>query len=319
MNHTPTAPTGLPTTPQQPRSVQPGGGWCAAIEIAWGYLRRIWLRAYWPAYVAAMQMVRQGACPGCTHDIVDARDLKYTRNVCGYTFKPEDDPFAWRGRLGFARHGLAELVIFSSIFFFVGLPIALFAVMVHWLFWIPFAGLALVWLEIVWFFRDPGRQVPADANALISPADGTVTNIEEVVEPEFGKALRISIFLSIFNVHVNRIPRSGTVKQVRYFPGAFLDARNPDSAVRNEQLWIDMEVEGTQRPLRVKQISGAIARRIVCWLKAGDVVVQGDRLGMIKLGSRTDVLIPLETLGEVNVRVGSKVKGGATILLRVKS
>jgi phosphatidylserine decarboxylase len=307
----------LPTTPQTPQCVQPGGGFCFSLERAWGQIRRMWLRSYRPAYVRIMELKRQGSCPNCQHDIVDPRDLKYMRNVCGYSWKQEDDPFAWRGRLGFARHGLCEIVVFTLSFLIVGNLCAALAVWLHWLFWLPFAAAALVWLEILYFFRDPDRAIPADADAMVSPADGTVTNVEEVEEPEFGRALRISIFLSIFNVHVNRLPRSGRVTNVRYFPGAFLDARNPQSAIRNEQLWIDMEEEGANRPIRVKQISGAIARRIVCWLKVGDTVQKGERLGMIKLGSRTDVLIPAGQAREVCVKVGDKVRGGATILMRV--
>lgn len=306
----------LPTTPQTPSCVQPGGGWCFALERAWGRLRRGWLRTLFPGYVRRMAAMRQGACPGCPHDIVDPRDLKCLRNVCGYWWRPEDDPFAWRGRLGFARHGLAELLIFSVVLWLLAGAFATLT-LIHPLFWIVVAAAGIVWLEFVWFFRDPERVIPADADALVSPADGTVTNVEEVDEPEFGRALRISIFLSIFNVHVNRLPRAGRIANVRYFPGAFLDARNPDSAVRNEQLWIDMEEVGTNRPIRLKQISGAIARRIVCWLKPGDVVQKGDRLGMIKFGSRTDVLIPAGQTRTICVKVGDTVKGGATILLRV--
>jgi phosphatidylserine decarboxylase len=307
----------LPTIPQTPTCVQPGGGLCFALERAWGRLRRASLRTLFPEYVARMEAKRQGTCPGCPHDVVDPRDLKFLRNVCGYWWRPEDDRYAWRGRLGFARHGLAELLIFTIVLFLLSGLFTALAVLIHPLLWILVAVAGIVWLEIVWFFRDPERAIPGDADALVSPADGTVTNVEEVDEPEFGRALRISIFLSIFNVHVNRVPRSGRITRVRYFPGAFLDARNPDSAVRNEQLWIDMEEEGTNRPLRVKQISGAIARRIVCWLKAGDVVQKGERLGMIKLGSRTDVLIPAGQARTVCVKVGDTVKGGATILLRV--
>src|SRR5205085_11285413 len=122
-------------------------------------------------------------------------------------------------------------------------------------------------------------------------------------------ALRISIFLSIFNVHVNRLPRAGTIMNIRYFPGAYLDARNPNSAKRNEQLWIDMTDAITGRPIRVKQISGAIARRIVCWLKPGDKAQKGARLGMIKLGSRTDLLLPADVVKRIEVTVGAKVQG----------
>lgn len=306
----------LPTTPQQPGSVQPGGGWCMSLELGWGRWRRRWLRKVRRGYVQRMLASRQGVCPGCPHDIVDPRDLKYTRNVCGFWWRPEDDPFIGRSRLGFARHGLAELFLFTLLLWLIGAAGTALAVWLHPLLWIIVAAAALGWLEIVWFFRDPERSIPTDANVFVSPADGTVTNIEEVDEPDFGRALRISIFLSIFNVHVNRIPREGTVTSVRYFPGTFLDARNAEAAVRNEQLWIDMAEAGTGRRLRVKQISGAIARRIVCWLKPGDVVSRGERLGMIKLGSRTDLLIPAGQAREVCVEIGAKVRGGATVLLR---
>ncbi len=306
----------LPTQPRKPESVQPGGGRCMAVELAWGRLRRRLLRALRPSYVRAMQAKRQGECRGCPHDVIDPRDLKYTRNVCGFWFRPEDDRFRGRDRLGFARHGLAELVIFSLIYLFLGAGTAAAAVQLHPLFWVPFAALTLVWLEIVYFFRDPERVIPQDPDAVVSPADGTVTNVEEADDPDFpgGRVLRVSIFLSIFNVHVNRMPCAAEVTDVRYFPGAFLDARNPASAVRNEQLWIDA-VDTAGRPLRVKQISGAIARRIVCWLRPGDRVARGERIGMIKLGSRTDLLLPVG-VARPCVRVGDKVHGGVTVLLR---
>ena len=315
----------LPTTPQPPAGVQPGGGFCATVEMTWSRWRRFWLRKLFPGYVQSMQAKRQGSCPNCSHDIIDSRDLKYTRNVCGYSFRPEDDAFAWnpqefgRGRLRVARHGFAEMFLFTLAYLVLGGGSVVAALELHWAFWIPFALLSLVELEIVSFFRDPERVVPADADVLVSPADGTVTHIEEVDEPEFGKALRISIFLSIFNVHVNRCPRDAEVTNVRYFPGEYLDARNPDSAVRNEQLWVDLIEPTTKRPIRVKQISGAIARRIVCWLKIGDILKKGERFGMIKLGSRTDVLIPAGHAREICVKVGDKVAGAATILLRLHS
>jgi phosphatidylserine decarboxylase len=265
-----------------------------------------------------MLAVRQGSCPDCRHDVIDARDLKPWRNVCGYWFRPEDDPYRWRGRLGLARAGLAEVVVFSLALAALIGAVAAVALLVHGAFWLATAVPAVLWLEVLWFFRDPERTIPDDPQALVSPADGTVTDVGEVEEPDFpgGRAVRISIFLSIFNVHVNRIPRSGRVTRIRYFPGAFLDARNPQSAVRNEQLWIDLEDSARGLPLRVKQISGAIARRIVCWLRPGEGVQRGARLGMIKFGSRTDVLVPAEGALQLCVQVGDKVKGGATVLLR---
>jgi phosphatidylserine decarboxylase len=291
-----------------------------AIELAWGHWRRCVLRMTRPGYVRAMQAKRQGECPNCPHNVVDPRDLKYFRNVCGFWFRPEDDSFQWRSRLGFARYGLAELLIFSLCFLLLGSAAATAAVLVGWGFWIVLALMAPVWLEIVWFFRDPERAVPSGIDLLVSPADGTVTNVEEVDDPDFpgGRALRISIFLSIFNVHVNRMPCAAVVTDVRYFPGAFLDARNPDSAVRNEQLWIDAVLPANGTPLRVKQISGAIARRIVCWLKPNDKVGRGERIGMIKLGSRTDLLLPPRRAAEILVKVGDAVQGGVTVLLKLR-
>jgi phosphatidylserine decarboxylase len=263
---------------------------------------------------------RQGQCPNCPHDVIDPRDLKYWRNVCGFWFRAEDDAFAWRSRLGFARPGLAELLIFSTIFICASLVFVV-ATWIHPLFWIPAAALALIWLEILYFFRDPERRIPTDAAVLLSPADGTITDIGEVNAPGFpgDRAFRIGIFLSIFNVHVNRLPRSGKVLDVRYFPGAFLDARHPECPARNEQLWVDLEDTQTGRLIRIKQISGAVARRIVCWLRPEESVQAGDRYGMIKFGSRTEVLIPIGDAPDVQVKVGDKVHGGATILLRFNS
>jgi phosphatidylserine decarboxylase len=287
-------------------------------EIAWGRLRRKWLRRIRPGYVRRMKEKRRGNCPGCTHDIIDPRDLKYVRNVCGYWFAEEDDPFRWRGRLGLARMGLAEVVCFSVLFAGIAILVALGGVVLHPVFWLALPAVLFLWFEAVYFFRDPERPITGDHKALISPADGTVSHMGEVDDPTFpgGRAYRISIFLSVFNVHVNRMPRSGRVADLRYFPGCFLDARREDCAVLNEQLWIDLEDDEGQGPVRVKQISGAVARRIVCWLRLGETVHAGDRFGMIKFGSRTEVLIPAGSAFDACVQVGDRVKGGATVLLR---
>jgi phosphatidylserine decarboxylase len=288
------------------------------LELAWGRLRRAWLRRFRPGYVRQMAGKRQGDCPNCPHDIIDPRDLKFTRNVCGYWFREEDDRFRWRGRLGLARAGLAEVIFFSLLFLAVALPLALAGALVHWAFWLPLGVAALLWLEVIYFFRDPPRRIPTDPAVVVSPADGTVTDVDEVAAEAFpgGRAFRIGIFLSIFNVHVNRVPRSGRVVGLRYLPGEFLDARHPDCPVRNEQFWTDVVESDPPRRFRVKQISGAIARRIVCWLRAGEEVKAGDRFGMIKFGSRTELLLPAGEAMEVKVKVGDKVKGGSTVLLR---
>jgi phosphatidylserine decarboxylase len=212
------------------------------------------------------------------------------------------------------------VVCFSLLFLSV-LVALLFAVnLFHPAFWGAVPVVLLLWGFILYFFRDPERTIPSDPLALVSPADGTVTDIGEVDEPDFpgGRAFRISIFLSVFNVHVNRVPRSAQVVALRYFPGKFVDARRADCGVINEQFWIDLEEHHPPRRLRVKQVAGAIARRIVCTLKPGEQVWVGDRLGMIKFGSRTDVLLPVSESVEVQVKVGDTVQGGSTVLLRFR-
>jgi phosphatidylserine decarboxylase len=289
-----------------------------SLELAWGRLRRAFLRRFRPGYVARMAHLRRGDCPNCPHDILDPRDFKYYRNVCGYWFAAEDDAFAWRGRLRLARYGLAELLCFSLLF---AALLALFAGLatLHWLFLVPLAVVLVLWLFVVSFFRDPERTVPADLAALVSPADGTVTHVVEVADPDFpgGRALCVSIFLSVFNVHVNRVPRDGKVVKLHYYPGEFLDARAGECGVRNEQFWIDLIDERVGCLVRTKQIAGAIARRIVCWLRPHEAVRAGERLGMIKFGSRTEIYVPVDAVAETLVKVGDAVKGGSTILLRM--
>src|SRR5262249_54569741 len=155
----------------------------------------------------------------------------------------EDDRFRWRGRLRLARAGLAEVAFFSLVLLLLGAGLTALGALVHWAFWLPLPVLALFWFQVFFLFRDPERAVPTGPDALVSPADGTITHVEEVADPAFpgGRALRISIFLSIFNVHVNRVPRTGKVVGLRYIRGCFLDARSAECAVRNEQFWTDLE------------------------------------------------------------------------------
>lgn len=315
----PPIPQSLASTPIT--SIQPGGGFCFQLERAWGRWRRGWLRRFRPGYVRRMAQLRQGHCPDCPHDIIDSRDLKPVRNVCGYWFRPEDDAFAWRGRLRLARAGLAELLFFSGIFLLLSLAVVLLGVLGHPLFLMLLILTLGPCLFVLSFFRDPERAIPADADALVSPADGTVTHVGETADPDFpgGRAFTISIFLSVFNVHVNRLPRSGRVTALRYYPGEFLDARAADCSVRNEQFWIDLTDGPTSGLVRIKQIAGAIARRIVCWLKPDEEVRAGERLGMIKFGSRTEISVPVDMVRETLVQVGDTVRGGSTILLRVKN
>src|SRR5947209_10376000 len=141
-----------------------------SLELLWGRCRRAFLRTVRPGYVRRMAELRQGDCPGCPHDVIDPRDLKFSRNVCGHWFRPEDDRFAWRGRLGLARYGLAELVLFSLLFVALKTGCGLLAAFVSPLFWLPMPLLTLLWLFVISFFRDPDRTPPADPGLLVSPA-----------------------------------------------------------------------------------------------------------------------------------------------------
>lgn len=306
-------------TPEAPiEAIQPGGGFCFQLETSWGKWRRAWLRRFFPAYVQRMKGLRQGDCPDCAHDIIDSRDLKLVRNVCGFWFRPEDDPYAWRDRLGLARAGFAEILLSSLVLLPLLLGCAILALVHHPLWVVCVALLLPLYGFLLAFFRDPHRVIPSEPEALVSPADGVITHLEELDEPDLGRVFRVSIFLSVFNVHVNRVPRSGTVKRIAYYPGEFLDARDADCPVRNEQLWVDLTDESLGGTIRIKQIAGAIARRIVCWLRLHEQVKRGERFGMIKFGSRTEVLLPADLVAEVTVRVGQAVRGGRDILLRLR-
>ena len=164
-------------------------------------------------------------------------------------------------------------------------------------------------LFFLWFFRDPPRRIPAGEGVLVSPADGKVTEAEWIETPS-GSRLRLSIFLNVFDVHVNRSPVEGVVTQVNYKKGLFLNAMRADSNVLNESNTVVIEGEGYS--LQVKQVAGLLARRIVCFVKPGDTVQRGQRFGLIKFGSRVDVLMPADAV--LRVRTGDRVKGGSTIL-----
>ena len=167
-------------------------------------------------------------------------------------------------------------------------------------------------LFFLWFFRDPPRRVPAGEGMLVSPADGKVTEAEWIETPS-GSRLRLSIFLNVFDVHVNRSPVEGTVTQVNYKKGLFLNAMRADSNVLNESNTLVIEGEGYS--VQVKQIAGLLARRIVCFARPGDTVRRGQRFGLIKFGSRVDVLLPADAV--LRVRTGDRVKGGSTVLAQV--
>ncbi len=197
--------------------------------------------------------------------------------------------------------------------FAVIIGIAAVALILHWTWLIVLA--ALLFIFCINFFRDPDRATPADPNLVISAADGTVTDILEVDENEILKTRckRVGVFLSVFDVHVNRAPIEGKIIFVKHYPGLFLDARHLECSVKNEAMgWA---FEGATATLFVRQITGAIARRIVPWSKIGDTVAKGHRFGMIRFGSRTEVYLPLNS--EITVQVGDKVLGGQTVIAKL--
>ena len=170
---------------------------------------------------------------------------------------------------------------------------------------------------IVYFFRDPPRRIPTGTGLLVAPADGTVVEITRLPHDEFlgGPAVRIGIFLSIFNVHLNRAPADSRVIALRYSPGEFLNALNPEIAIRNENTWIGLEEQSPpHRRMVVRQISGTIARRIVCDLRPGEMLARGQKFGMIKLGSRTELIIAEGDDLTVKVEIGQKIAAGETIM-----
>ena len=179
---------------------------------------------------------------------------------------------------------------------------------------IPLLALA-VWVAA--FFRDPVRSGPRGDTVVISPADGRIVSVVEVDEPAYLKtrAVRVSIFMSVFNVHVNRYPVSGTIEYLHYNAGQFLHAASDKASLDNEQSSVGLR--GARGPVLVRQIAGLIARRIVTDGKVGDRVTQAERLGMIRFGSRVDVFVPAASRPRVNVKVGQMVYAGATALAEV--
>jgi phosphatidylserine decarboxylase len=198
-------------------------------------------------------------------------------------------------------YGLALLVVAIAVYLLTG----------GWLWTLIPILLAIFFL---WFFRDPERAIPEGYGLIVSPADGLVTEVTRFESPN-GPRQRISIFLNVFNVHVNRSPISGKLVDVHYQKGKYLNAMNPASAEQNEQCVAT--VAGEEIEVTFKQIAGLLARRIVFVPKPGDHVGRGDRVGLIKFGSRVDVILPLGV--QIIVTKGTKVKGGSSVLAEINA
>lgn len=181
-------------------------------------------------------------------------------------------------------------------------------------FWPVGLAFAIVAAFMAFFFRDPRRQPPTDSTLVVAPADGRVTRVRPIDSADEGSATVVSIFLSPLDVHINRAPIAGKITDVSYTRGKFLMATNENASLVNEQN--ALTIEGEKITVVCKQIAGILARRIVCWKRVGDSLDLGERFGLIKFSSRTDLLLPASV--EVLVAEGERVKGGATIIGRIR-
>ena len=211
--------------------------------------------------------------------------------------------------MNFAREGLAFIVIAALI------AVGAFAVALNrrsFPLWLLAVALVLLAIWVAYFFRDPERQGQRGDRLVIAPADGKVVLITEVDEPTFmqGRATRVSIFMNVFNVHVNRYPVGGLVRHVEYKQGKFVNAVGDQASLENEQRSVG--IESGQHRVLVRQIAGLIARRIVTYSKEGQQVTQGERMGLIRFGSRVDVFVPVGT--PIRVNVGDLTVAGVTVL-----
>ena len=211
--------------------------------------------------------------------------------------------------MNFAREGLIFIAIAALL---TAGAFALAVTRRSWSLWLVAIVLLLLTLWVAYFFRDPERTGERGSSLVVAPADGKLIMITEVDEPNFvrGRAIRLSIFMNVFNVHVNRYPVDGSVTYVHYNEGKFLNAAVEKSSLENEQMSVGIE-SGKHRIL-VRQIAGLIARRIVTYSKPGDTAKQGERMGIIRFGSRVDVFIP--TTSMVRAKLGDVTTAGVTIL-----
>lgn len=213
------------------------------------------------------------------------------------------------------REGYKYIAIATLVFALVAWLNAKFLMEIPILYWLIQVVFFALWFWIVWFFRIPARIFTKGENLVIAPADGKVVVIEETFEPEYFKdqRLQVSIFMSPLNVHVNRTPIEGEVKYMKYHPGKYLVAWHPKSSTENERTTV---VVGNQKTtLLMRQIAGALARRICYYVKEGDKLKQNDEFGFIRFGSRVDIYFPVGT--QIDVKIGDVVQGGMTVLARI--
>jgi phosphatidylserine decarboxylase len=224
-------------------------------------------------------------------------------------------------RIPLTKYGLPQVVVYPTALFavIVVFPLITASLLPQWAIIAVEVVLAAVLIWALMFFRDPARRSPADVNLLLAPADGRITEIETADQTSFigGPALRIGIFLSIFDVHINRAPCNVRIEKITYKKGKYLNAMDPQSGRINESNELDLiRTDIPKDRLIVRQISGAIARRIVCEAAEGRQLSGGERFGMIKFGSRTELYLPVRENAKCLVKTGDKVKAGLTPLIK---
>lgn len=213
------------------------------------------------------------------------------------------------------REGYKYITIATVLFAVIAWLNQRFLIDILWLFWPVQIIFFLLWLWIVWFFRIPNRHFTTGENLVVAPADGKVVVIEETFEPEYfkDKRLQVSIFMSPLNVHVNRSPIKGIVKYMKYHPGKYLVAWHPKSSTENERTTV--VVGNDKNTLLMRQIAGALARRICYYVKEGQPIAQNEEFGFIRFGSRVDIYFPVGT--QIDVKIGEIVQGGVTTLAKM--
>lgn len=212
----------------------------------------------------------------------------------------------------FHREGFRYIIMATLAWLIIGYLTVHFLLAMLWLVVAINLIIFLVWFWVLWFFRLPNRTHSSGEDKIVAPADGKVVVIEETYEPEYfkDKRLQVSIFMSPLNVHVNRNPISGVVKYMKYHAGKYLVAWHPKSSTENERT--TLVIANDKMELLMRQIAGAMARRICYYVKEGDAVKQNDEFGFIRFGSRVDVFFPVGT--KLDVKIGDVVKGGVTVL-----
>lgn len=223
------------------------------------------------------------------------------------------------GCCGLTKYGRRELILATVILWALAAGLGALAAMVSPWFacgaWLP----VVVWGWVLWFFRDPERPSPQDADLFISPADGVVADITPIgPDSELGReGTKIGVFMNVFSVHVNRAPCDGVVTGIEHKEGKFLDVRDPIAYEQNESTTIRLAHtrDGQEYPVVFRQIAGLVARRIVTDLAEGQQLVQGERIGMIKFGSRLELFVPKELVGQVRVELGQQARAGLTVLV----